>query len=151
MNSAINPAVFGIVVALGLLVAFVGLWFIVSTLLASVSGWTDLADTYPAGAGRPHGDVLRRLVMKVGAVGEKGATSLVAAANGLYLEAHPLFRFRRPAVLVPWDRIRFVESHRVLWQRSVTLDLGGATTIRVRAKAVPVLRANGVRIPEESA
>jgi hypothetical protein len=150
MESTVHPAVFGIVVALGLVVAFVGLWFIVTTLLASVSGWTDLADTFPAGP-RPRGEIMRRLVMKVGTVGEKGATSLIAAANGLYLEAHPLFRFRRPSVLVPWDRIRFVQSHRVLWQRSVTLDLGGATTIRVRDKVVPVLRANGVNIPENSA
>jgi hypothetical protein len=95
--------------------------------------------------------MLTRLVIKVGSVGEKGVTSLMATPKGLYLESHPLFRFRRPAVFLPWDRIRFVELHRVLWQRSATLDLAGMTTMRVREKVFPVLRAHGINIPEERA
>ncbi|MGQ0642659.1 MAG: hypothetical protein ACT4P6_18100 [Gemmatimonadaceae bacterium] len=146
MSDPLNPAVFGIVVAVGSLIAFLGIWFIVTTLLAIISGWTELAAAFPGGS-RPGGQILRRLVLKVGAVGEKGVTALIPTADGLYLESHPLFRFRRPAVHIPWRRIRYVDSHRVLWQRSLTFDLGGITTIRVRDRALAVFQAGGVQVP----
>ena len=148
MGPAVNPGVFAAIVVAGAVVGFVGLWFIVTTLLATISGWTDLAATFPA-ASRPSGQTLRRLVLKVGAIGEKGATTLVPTPDGLYLESHPLFRFRRPAVFLPWNRIRFVELHRMLWQRSATLDLGGVTTMRVRDAVFPILRAHGINIPKD--
>ncbi|MEW5915132.1 MAG: hypothetical protein AB1762_01950 [Gemmatimonadota bacterium] len=37
----------------------------------------------------------------------------------------------------------------MLWQRSITLDLGGVTTIRVRDWVAPAWRQHGVRIAEE--
>lgn len=129
---------------------FVLFWFLVTGVLASLSGWGDLADIFPAGE-RPEAVVLKRSVLKVGAVGEKNVTTLRATPQGLYMSAHPLFRFRRAPVLVPWDRIAYVRSHRVLWQRSITLDLAGITTIRVRDRAIPPLRAHGVPIPDDVA
>ncbi|MGH7711573.1 MAG: hypothetical protein ACREOG_09820 [Gemmatimonadaceae bacterium] len=150
MESSLHPAVFGAIVAMFSLLALVGTWFLVTAILAAASGWPELANTFP-GAERPAGKVLRRLVLKVGSVGENGVTALVPTAQGLYLESHPLFRFRRPAVHVPWNRIRFVDSHRILWQRSFTLDLGGVTTMRVRVPAVRILREHGVQIPHEAA
>lgn len=127
---------------------FAIIWVLVTGLLASISGWPSLADAFPAGE-RPEAKALRRSVIKIGPVGENGVTTLRPTAQGLYMSANPLFRFRRPPVLVPWNRIEHVRSHRVLWQRSSTLDLGGITTMRVRSRVLPVLRAHGVRVPED--
>ncbi|MGH7177595.1 MAG: hypothetical protein ACREJC_09465 [Tepidisphaeraceae bacterium] len=137
-----------LIVAL-LIPAMVGTWFAVTGLLASKSGWTDLADTFPGGE-RPQGKVLRRSVFKVGSVGEEGVTSLIATTQGLYLAPSTLFRFRRPPVHVPWNRIRYVESHRVLWKRSITVDLGGITTLRVHPRVIAELLAHGVQIPQDA-
>ena len=124
-------------------------WVLVTGLLASISGWPSLADTFPAGE-RPDVNALRRSVLKIGRIGENNVTTLRPTAQGLYMSVNPLFRFRRPPVLVPWNRIEPVSSHRMLWQRSTTLDLGGITTIRVRNRVLPVLRAHGVRVPDDS-
>ncbi len=93
---------------------------------------------------------LRQSVLKVGPIGEKGVTMLRPTPQGLYMAAHALFRFRRPPVLVPWNRIRFVKWHRVLWQRSATLDLGGITSMRVRERVIPTLREYGVQVPDSA-
>lgn len=126
------------------------MWVAVTGLLASMSGWMGLADTFPAGE-RPKGETFRNAVFKVGSVGEKGVTIVIPSPHGLYMAPTTLFRIRRPAVLVPWNRIRFVESHRVLWKRSLTLDLGGITTMRVHLRVIPMLGAHGVRIPQDAA
>ena len=134
-----------IAVALPLFAIF---WVLITGVLASISGWPNLADTFPAGE-RPDSEALRRSVLKIGRIGENNVTTLRPTPQGLYMSANPLFRFRRPPVLVPWNRIEYVTSHRVLWQRSSTLDLGGITTIRVRNRVLPVLRAHGVRVPDD--
>ena len=125
-------------------------WVLISGVLASMSGWPNLSDTFPGGE-RPEGQALRGSVLKIGPVGEKNVTTLRPTAHGLYMSANPLFRFRRSPVLVPWNRIAYVKSHRVLWQRSVTFDLGGITTMRVRERVIETLRAHGVRVPTDAA
>jgi hypothetical protein len=150
METPLSPPLFGALIVAVALPTLVILWVAVSATLAAMSGWPELANTFPGGE-RPEGTRLPpHSVIKVGPVAEKNATSLIATRRGLYLRSNPLFRFRRPPVFVPWERIHFVEAHRLLWQRSVTLDLGGVTTIRVRERALPLLREHGVRIPEDA-
>lgn len=150
METTTNPAALGAIIVAILIPVMVGMWVAVTGLLASMSGWSDLADTFTAGE-RPKGETFRNSVFKVGSVGEKGVTTMIPSPHGLYLVPTTLFRFRRPAVLVPWNRIRFVESHRVLWKRSLTLDLGGITTMRVHPRVIPMLVAHGVQIPQDAA
>jgi hypothetical protein len=149
VESSSNPAAVGAIVIAVLIPLMVGIWLAVTGLLASLSGWPDLADTFPAGE-RPQGTALSRSVYKVGSVSENGVTTLTPASQGLYMVPMSLFRFRRPPVLVPWNRIRYVESHHVLWKRSLTLDLGGVTTLRVHPRVIPHLVAHGVEIPEDA-
>lgn len=150
METTPNPAVLGAIIVAVLIPLMIGFWVAVTGLLASMSGWPDLADTFP-GRERPQGEVFKNAVFKVGSVGEKGVTTMIATAVGLYLVPATPFRFRRPAVLVPWNRVRYVESHRVLWRHSLTLDLGGITTLRVHPRIIPALVAHGVRIPQDAA
>lgn len=114
--------------------AFLGLWLLVSTILSELSGWRRLADRFAAGS-RPAGQRLRRQVTGVGLTGENGVTGLIVTPEGLYLYAHPLFRFRRPPVLVPWPEVRYVGERRMLWRRTRVLDLGAITTVTVKQEA----------------
>ena len=142
-----NPGAIGAFVFALFVPFFLGLWVGVTALLASLSGWPRLAGEFPGGEAPP-GTRLRRMVIKFGVVGEQGVTVLIPTEKGLYLFAVFPFRFRRPPVLVPWKRIRHVTSHRFLWARALTLDLGDITTIRVRDAMIPVLTAHGVRVEE---
>ena len=114
--------------------AFVGLWLLISTILSELSGWRRLADRFAAGS-RPSGKRLRRQVTAVGLTGENGVTGLILTPEGLYLYTHPLFRFRRPPLLVPWPEVRYVGERRMLWRRAWVLDLGGITTVAVKKEA----------------
>jgi hypothetical protein len=146
------PAPLAVILGIALGIPFfIGFWIFVTSLLASLSGWTELANIFAANVTPTAPPLRRHSVIKVGRVSEKNVTALRPAAEGLYLTSNPLFRFRRPALLIPWNRIRYVETHRMLWQRSYTLDLGGITTIRVRDWVAPALRQHGVDIPEENA
>ncbi|NUO64712.1 MAG: hypothetical protein HOQ11_01320 [Gemmatimonadaceae bacterium] len=118
--------------------AFIAVWLGVGALLSEIGGWARLARRFPGGP-RPAGPRVRGQVVGMGPVGENGVTNLIPTAEGLYLYSNPLFRFHRPPVMVPWAEIRDEGERGVLWWRSVGLDLGGVTLLRVRARAMPAL------------
>jgi hypothetical protein len=120
------------------LCAFAGLWLVVGAILSELSGWSRLARAFPGGA-RPPGPRIRRQVVGMGLVGENGITGLIPTAEGLYIYSHPLFRFRRPPILVPWTEVHNDGERGALWWRSVGIDLGRITMLRLRPKAMPVL------------
>jgi hypothetical protein len=139
-----------IVVSLfGGLALFAGLWLLITAALASFSGWTALAAAFPGGS-RPAGDVVRRQVYGLGRVQEKGVTNAIAAPQGLYLFPMLLFGFRRSPVLVPWSRVRYRESHKLLWSRWHEVDLGGITVVKIGDRLLAVLREHGVSIPSDA-
>lgn len=121
------------------------MWLFVGAVLAWVSGWSELADRFPGGP-RPNGEKMRRQVLRLGRVRENGLTTLIATNGGLYMYANPLFRFRRPPVLIPWRNLRHVESGRLLWAKWHVLELADVTRMYVRDSALPTLRAHGVSI-----
>ena len=133
MNEAPPPAVIALFP-----VAFLGMWLGVGALLSELSGWSRLARTFPGGA-RPSGPRISGQVVGMGPVSENGVTSLIPAAEGLYLYSNPFFRFRRPPILVPWAEIHESGERGMLWWRSISLELGQITTLRVRPKAIPAL------------
>lgn len=120
---------------------FIALWLLLGAVFAAASGWSRLAREFPGGA-RPAGERLRRQVIGTGIISENGVTTLIPTSDGLYLYSHPFFRFRRPPVLVPWDRIRFIgESGFARWPRFV-YDLGGVTSIRVKRTADAAIQSH---------
>lgn len=119
---------------------FVGLWLLVGALLSEFSGWPALSRRFPADE-RPIGIALRGQVVGIGNVGENNVTGLIVTSMGLYMYANPLFRFRRPPILIPWREIQYVSERRFLWMHSHKLSLGGGiTTIRVKEKALRELQ-----------
>lgn len=117
---------------------FLGMWLLVCTILTEFSGWSRLARSYPGGP-RPEGRRIRGAVMGMGVVGENNVTVMIPTAEGLYLYSTFLFRFHRPPLLVPWRDIRNDGERGVRWWRNVVLELGSETTLRIRAKAYPLL------------
>ena len=63
-------------------------------------------------------------------------TTIDVTSRGLRLKAMFLFRFRRPPVLVPWERIKGVAARRFLWVRWYVLDLDGITTVSITVRAL---------------
>jgi len=134
----VNPEPFPPILIAPFLLAFVGLWLVIGAVLSAVSGWSQLAATYPGGA-RPVGRRLKRQVVGMGVVGENGVTTMVLAPDGLYLYSHPLFRFRRPPVLVPWKLVAVGEERGLLWWRYMPVTLASEVTMRVKPKAAAAL------------
>jgi hypothetical protein len=139
-----------IVVSLfGGLALFAGLWLLITAALASLSGWTALAAAFP-GSFRPVGEVVRRQVFGLGSVQEKGVTNVIAAPQGLYLFPMVLFAFRRSPILVPWAKVRYRESHKLLWSRWHEVDLGGISVVKIGDRLLPALREHGVSVPSDA-
>lgn len=112
----------------------IGLWLTVSATLSQLSRWPELARRFPAN-GIPDTARLGGQVASVGGIGERNVTSLIIDAQGLYLFSNPLFRFRRPPILVPWPDVKYVSQKRTLGTSTYLVELGGVTTLRVREKA----------------
>jgi hypothetical protein len=138
-----------VVAALVALPLALGFWMLVTGLLAVLSGWSALAAAFPGGA-RPLGEPIRGQVLGTGRVQEKNVTTAIPTAAGLYLYPMVLFRYRRPPVLVPWTKVRYLDSHQLLWARWHEVDLGGVTTLKVRPGLLPILRSHGVVIPADA-
>lgn len=113
---------------------FVTMWFGIGALLAEMSGWPALARQFRADQ-RPAGKRLRRQVVSLGPTHESGVTRIITGPAGLYLDVHPLFRFRRPPLLLPWSAVRYRSERRLLWLRWHELDLAGVTVVGVKPKA----------------
>ena len=118
---------------------FVTLWLFVGAVLSELSRWPALARAYPDNP-TARGQRLRGQVTAVGWVNENNVTTIEVTPVGLRLRAVLLFRFRRPPLLIPWEHIRSTEERRFLWARWYVLDLGGITTMSVKARLLEAVR-----------
>jgi hypothetical protein len=73
-------------------------------------------------------------------VSENNVTSLVVTPQGLYLFSNPLFRFRRPPILVPWSRVHSAGEGGRFWWRVNMLELDGVTMIGVKRPAYEAIK-----------
>jgi hypothetical protein len=121
-------------IALLLPPSFVAMWLMIGALLAEISGWPALAREFRT-THRPAGSRLRNQVVALGPTSESGVTRIITSPAGLYLDSHPLFRFRRPPLLLPWTAIYYRGERRFLWRRWYEIDLAGITVIAVKPRA----------------
>jgi len=128
------------------LLYFLGMWFLIGAILAWKSGWSMLAERYRA-ITRPAGTAISGQVAKIGSVSETNVTRIVVAEQGLFLESMLLFRFKRPALMIPWAMIGSVRQRKVLWWAFYELDLAGMTSIRIGKKAYEELKTH-VPVPQ---
>jgi hypothetical protein len=117
------------------------LWLLVSAIISYIGGWTTLA---------------KRFRMKTSFVGERWAgqsgqmrwlagygncLTLGCNPEGLYLATMPLFRFRHPPLLIPWEEIA-ISRREILFLSFVRFGLGRDLDIPlyVRSKLADKLR-----------
>lgn len=113
---------------------FIGMWLLVTTMLGTMSGWTDLQDKFEDKFDqRP----LKRLRMRSGMLGSgsvwnpwgnvqySNCLTLDACQSGLRISLWKVFGpFLRP-IFVPWQQIE-VTSTRILFFPCCRLELGNS-------------------------
>lgn len=102
---------------------FLTLWLLVSTVISFIGGWTTLAKRFrlnkPFDGQRWKGQSgqMRWLA------GYGNCLTVGSSPEGLYLATMPLFRFRHPPLLVPWNQVS-VSRRRILFFGFVRFGLG---------------------------
>jgi len=112
----------------------IALWLLVSALISYIGGWTTLAKRFR----------LRVPFTEERWLGQSGQMRWIAGYGncltvgcnhqGLYLAMMPLFRFRHPPLLVPWDEIT-ITRRRIVFFRMVRFGLGRELDIPIYLRA----------------
>ena len=102
---------------------FLTLWLFVSAAASYVGGWTILAKRFRFTASFP-GEKWHLQSGQMRWMAAYGnCLTLGCNHQGMYLATFPLFRFRHPPLLIPWDEIR-ISRTQILFFRFVRLELG---------------------------
>ncbi len=138
---------------IGFTVCFVGMWLLVTTILALASGWFRLAKVYPDRTEEP----ILRLRGRSGLMGPGinlgGVLRLSVCPSGLRLGISPLLGPFSKDFLVPWGDIS-VSRRKALFWRIARLQFGmpRVGVLTLRAGIVDTLaEAAGKRWPEIAA
>ncbi len=129
------------------LVAFPALWCGVAWLLSRL-GWARLAASYETDAPRT-GRTFRFVSGTVGLTSYNNALTVSIEPDGLRLAVPFLFRVGHPPLLLPWDEIRSIEPHTVLWHTAykLTLTAPTAATVRLPQRVIEAVRDAAPRDP----
>src|SRR3954466_7384369 len=85
---------------------FVALWLFVSATISVIGGWTALAKRFRFSKARFTGPSWNGQSGQMRWIaGYHNCLTLGCNAQGLYLAIMPLFRFRHPPLLIPWEEI----------------------------------------------
>jgi hypothetical protein len=107
---------------------FVAIWLLVSVMISRVGGWATLATRF-----RFEGEFTgprwnwQAAQMRY-TVNYNGCLTLGCDETGLYLATMPLFRFKHPPLLIPWNEIT-ASRKRILFMDFVRLSLGNDSQI----------------------
>jgi uncharacterized membrane protein YwzB len=93
---------------------FALMWIYVTGLLGVLSGWPILALKFPSTC-KPKGKRITGAVYSVGIVPERNVTGIIVSDEGFYLWTCWMFSIFRPALLIPWKRIRIIKQFNLLW------------------------------------
>jgi len=94
-------------------------------LFARGSGWSALAQRYPADAGLVE-PTLTAQTVQVGMVRYRRCVTLGIHPDGLYLAAQPGLPLlpRNPPLQIPWSEFHHVQQTRLYWRRAAQLEVG---------------------------
>lgn len=127
----------------GLVVAVVGGWLAITTLLGALSGWFLLQSRYPL----IREDQICSLGMQSGGFGMiqyRACLNLSAGPSGLRIGVGPIFGPFEKSFTVPWAEIR---AERIPWMFGATAQLAfGDTGIEMRIDAAAWERLVGVAV-----
>ena len=107
---------------------FLAFWFLGVALIARIAGWSSLAQQFPASE-VPAGQVFRFVSGSLGSVGwpikYRNCLRVVVGSMGLYLSLMFPFKFRSPALLLPWHSIESAQEKQSFSTRTVTFRFQG--------------------------
>jgi hypothetical protein len=86
-------------------------------------GYDSLAQRFP-GATEPQGERWENRCVQFGSMRYDWCVTVIAARDGLWLQARPPLQGTQQAILVPWAEIRDVKSTLLYWRRAVRLTCG---------------------------
>jgi hypothetical protein len=131
---------------------FLAIWLLVSAVIAFIGGWATLAKRFRLNT--PF--VGQRWAGQSGQMrwiaGYGNCLTVGCSSEGLYLAMMPLFRFRHPPLLVPWNEVG-VARRRILFFRFVRFSLGHELGIPLYLRwtlAEKIKQAAGDRWPIEA-
>lgn len=129
-------------------VLFVGMWLLVSFLLAAIGGWRELAAQYLAKSPFSGTRFHFRSAQLGGYVNYGGCLTLAAGPDGLYLAVLPFFRVGHPPLLIPWSDITAREARSWLFA-AIDLQFArvpGASVRLSRRLAQALFDASGTQV-----
>ena len=107
---------------------FVAFWFIGAALMARIAGWTSLAQQFAASED-PIGQGFRFVSGSLGSahwpVKYRNCLRIAIGNTGLYVSLMFPFKFRSPALLLPWHAIESVQEKQTFSTRTVTFRIRG--------------------------
>jgi hypothetical protein len=132
---------------------FVTLWLLVSAVISYLGGWTTLAKRFRL----RHSFVGERWHSQSGQMrwiaGYRSCLTVGCNTEGLYLATMPLFRFRHPPLLIPWEEVA-IRRRQMFFLPPVRFGLGRELDIPfyVSAKLADAIRqVAGARWPNVAA
>ena len=130
-------------------VFFVGMWLLISVLLAALGGWHTLAQYYSSPSPFLGKRLRFRSAQFKGYVNYGGCLTLGSSPAGFYIAVLPLFRLGHPSLLIPWSDVTAHEARSWLFS-SVDINFMKApgTSIRLpRRLAQALFDASGSQVP----
>lgn len=120
---------------IGLAIAIVAFWCVVSFLISFLTGWFTLSRRFkkqsdPYGETRSAGPFFYRVFLRFWSQ-YSSVIRLTAASDALYLSAMFLFRIGHPPLRIPWDEIQFSQTKR-FFRTYIVLTLGNQEKISMR-------------------
>ena len=92
-------------------------------VIAKLSGWTRLAERFPADREPDEGVCFRGQFFRIGWCDYNGCITICVSPDGLYLAVWPIFVGHRP-LLIPWSALRVVEERRRRWFPVALVEVG---------------------------
>jgi hypothetical protein len=102
---------------------FLAIWLLVSAVIAFIGGWATLAKRFRLNTPFVGQRWTRQSGQMRWIAGYGNCLTVGCSSEGLYLAMMPLFRFRHPPLLVPWNEVS-VARRRILFFRLVRFSLG---------------------------
>jgi hypothetical protein len=125
-----------LVVVLGFVAVFVGIWIFVMFLISRLGDWSRLASAGFRAGDRPvSGPRKTRVSGWVGRARYKGCLTLTMSHDGFFLETWKLFAPFHPRLFIPWSAIRGMRERQVMWWNLLACDIGDP---RIGVIALPV-------------
>ncbi|MEM9659319.1 MAG: hypothetical protein AAF961_13250 [Planctomycetota bacterium] len=112
------------------------LWRKLMSWFATLSGWSRLAEQYPAGE-TPEGPTFRRQSIKVGRVSFNHCAIVIVTEEAVYIALQHIYGTMHPPLLIPWSEFHHVREEGGLRKRfAADVGLPFGTPISLPLEAV---------------